>query len=79
MLRMTITKETNVSSDRVELMRLRTRKKEILGLKQGGSSIGNDDGNAAIINQEDKVNEDEDAFLGKEQCLWNNIKDLSMT
>ena len=73
-LKKAITKETDVSLETEELKRLRVRKKELLQMQQNGENGGN-------ISEDvnDEVNDEEDVIREKERCLWNDIKNKSLT
>ena len=79
-LRGAIARETDVSGETAELRRLRARRRAIAETKKRGTD--DDDGGVESdhrITQEDGNDGDEDAILGKERCLWNSIKNKSVT
>ena len=70
-LKKAITKETDVSAQTDELKRLRIRKREILETKQQKQN-GDDESLEEILDEGDVIRE-------KERCLWNDIKNKSIT
>jgi hypothetical protein len=80
-LRGAIARETDVSGETAELRRLRARRRAIAETKKRGTD--DDDGGVEtdhrIAPEEDGNDGDEDAILEKERCLWNSIKNKSVT
>ena len=70
-LKKAVVKETDVSEQTNELKRLRIKKKEILEMKQNGGENGD-------ITAEEATDK-EDIVREKERCLWNDIKNKSLT
>ena len=73
-LKRAIVKETDVSDETEELKQLRIKRKEILDMKQEQQS-----GETNNIMSNEEIQDEEDIIREKERCLWNSIKNKSLT
>ena len=73
-LKRAIVKETDVSDETEELKQLRIKRKDILDMKQEQQS-----GETNNIMSNEEIQDEEDIIREKERCLWNSIKNKSLT